>query len=320
MYNDVKLEKGLYNLSGKSFTAALEELDPSSSYSGTPLEKLDAYERQLKRFNIRISGADCDRVEKFFSAAETAVLFPEFVSRCIRKGFDETVLSDICAVKTNCESGQYLGCTLDDSAAYSASAQGTALPTATVTESSTATVLAKYGRLINASYEAVRRQRLDVFGVMLRSIGVKLASAVTAKALSVLKSEVAPITTASLTYSDLAGLYGEFGCFDMNTIIVSPGMASKIAVMSQLSDTSADENGRIRLPFGAELIKTSAADDDYIIGIDKNFALEFITGSDLIMETDRLIDRQLDSITVSITCGFKKIATDAVKVLQITAG
>lgn len=28
MYNDVKLEKGMYNLSGKSFTAALEELDP----------------------------------------------------------------------------------------------------------------------------------------------------------------------------------------------------------------------------------------------------------------------------------------------------
>ena len=27
MYNDIKLEKALYNLSGKSFTAALEELD-----------------------------------------------------------------------------------------------------------------------------------------------------------------------------------------------------------------------------------------------------------------------------------------------------
>ena len=68
MYNDIKLEKGLYNLSGRSFTAALEELDPSSAYAGTPLEKLDAFERQLKRFNIRISGQDCDCVEKFFSS------------------------------------------------------------------------------------------------------------------------------------------------------------------------------------------------------------------------------------------------------------
>ena len=31
MYNDVRLEKGMYNLSGKSFTAALEELDPSAA-------------------------------------------------------------------------------------------------------------------------------------------------------------------------------------------------------------------------------------------------------------------------------------------------
>ena len=46
MYNDIKLEKGLYNLSGKCFSEALEELDPSAGYIGTPLENLDAYERQ----------------------------------------------------------------------------------------------------------------------------------------------------------------------------------------------------------------------------------------------------------------------------------
>ena len=84
MYNDIRLEKGLYNLSGKSFTAALEELDPSAAYAGTELASLDAFERQLKRFNIRINGQDCDCVEKFFSTTETAVLFPEFVTRCIR--------------------------------------------------------------------------------------------------------------------------------------------------------------------------------------------------------------------------------------------
>lgn len=39
MYNDIRLEKGMYNLSGKSFAAALEELDPSSAYCGTPPRK-----------------------------------------------------------------------------------------------------------------------------------------------------------------------------------------------------------------------------------------------------------------------------------------
>ncbi|MBE6862256.1 MAG: hypothetical protein E7497_05080 [Ruminococcus sp.] len=318
MYNDIRLEKGFYNLSGKSFTAALEELDPSASYSGTPLEKLDAYERQLKRFNIRIKGPDCDRVEKFFTSTETAVLFPEFVARNIRKGFDETVLSSVCAVKTACESGQYLGCTLTDTAEYTTTNQTEALPEASVKEADTATVLAKYGRLINASYEAVRQQRLDVFGVMLRSIGVKLAASVTKKAVEVLAADAEEITTSALSYADLAKLYGEFDCFDMNTVIASPALASQIAAMEQLCDISADEKGRIMLPFGSELVKTSAADDNRIIGIDRSFALEFITGTGLVMETDKLIDRQLDQITVSITCGFRKLTPDAVKVLTVT--
>lgn len=318
MYNDIKLEKGLYNLSGKSFTAALEELDPSSAYCGTPLEKLDAFERQLKRFNIRVKGSDCDSVEKFFTSTESAVLFPEFVTRSIRKGFDDTVLSSVCAVKTIVNSGQYLGCVLDDSTAYDVCSQGETLPTATVTESSAATVLAKYGRLISASYESIRQQRLDVFGVMLRSVGVRLAAAVVKKAVEVLADGADEVSTTELTYADLAELYGKFESFDMTTVIASPALAAKIAAMDQLSDSSADADGRFILPFGSELIKTSAAGADTIIGIDRDYALEFITSTELVMETDKLIDRQLDQMTASITCGFRKITPDAVKVLKIT--
>lgn len=318
MYNDIKLEKGLYNLSGKSFTAALEELDPTSAYCGTPLEKLDAFERQLKRFNIRVKGSDCDSVEKFFTSTESAVLFPEFVTRSIRKGFDDTILSSVCAVKTVVKSGQYLGCVLDDSTAYDVCSQGETLPTATVTESSAATVLAKYGRLISASYESIRQQRLDVFGVMLRSVGVRLAAAVVKKAVEVLADGADEVSTTELTYADLAELYGKFESFDMTTVIASPALAAKIAAMDQLSDSSADADGRFILPFGSELIKTSAAGADTIIGIDRDYALEFITSTELVMETDKLIDRQLDQMTASITCGFRKITPDAVKVLKIT--
>ncbi len=319
MYNDIRLEKGLYNLSGRSFTAALEELDPSAAYAGTPLEKLDAFERQLKRFNIRISGQDCDCVEKFFTSTETAVLFPEFVTRSIRKGFDETILGSVCAAKTVISSSKYLGCVLDDSEDYVPTAQTVSLPEATVTEGAEPISLAKYGRLISASYEAVRQQRLDVFGVMLRSIGVRLAASVVKTAVEVLADDADEIETAgtSLTYADLATLYGCFSDFDMTTVIAAPENASIIAAMDQVKECSANTAGRLVLPLGAELIKCSAAESDAIIGIDRDFALEFITSTNLVMETDKLIDRQLDQMTVSITCGFKKITPDAVKVLRI---
>ncbi len=318
MYNDVKLEKGLYNLSGKTFTQALEELDPCSAYESTPLGNLDAFERQLKRFNIRISGDNCDCVEKFFTSTETAVLFPEYVVRCIRKGFTDTVISSVCAVKTECESSHYLGCTLEDTTKYNPVAEAYALPGASVREGSTPVELRKFGKIISASYESVRKQRLDVFGVMLRSIGVKLAGAVLGKAIEVLKDGAETITTSDFAYSDLAALYGKFSSFDMNTVIVSPAVASQIVAMEQLMNTRADSDRKIFLPFGSELIKTAAADNTSVIGIDREFALEFITSTDLVVETDKLIDRQLDRVSVSVTCGFKKITPDAVKVLTIS--
>ena len=48
-YKNISLEKGMYGTPGKSFTQVLEELDSSESYRGTPLEGLDAYQRQLLR-------------------------------------------------------------------------------------------------------------------------------------------------------------------------------------------------------------------------------------------------------------------------------
>ena len=37
-YENVKLEKGMYGQSGKSFLKVLESLDPSENYKGTALE------------------------------------------------------------------------------------------------------------------------------------------------------------------------------------------------------------------------------------------------------------------------------------------
>ena len=74
-FETVNLEKGMYNESGKSFTQVLEKLDPSENYRGTALEGMDAFQRQLKRFDIKVKGAGSDMVEKFFSTSQAAVLF-----------------------------------------------------------------------------------------------------------------------------------------------------------------------------------------------------------------------------------------------------
>ncbi|MDQ9759489.1 hypothetical protein RFZ45_11305, partial [Acinetobacter baumannii] len=72
----------------KGFSASLEELDPSENYIGTDFEGLDAFQRQLKRFDIKISGNGSDKVEKFFSTTDSAALFPEYISRAVRQGIE----------------------------------------------------------------------------------------------------------------------------------------------------------------------------------------------------------------------------------------
>ena len=107
-YENLKLEKGMYGRSGRSFSQTLEELDPSEHYRGTPLEGLDAFQRQLKRFDIRVKGAGSDMVEKFFHTTDSAVLFPEFVSRVVRQGLEEeSILPDITATVTSFDGMDY---------------------------------------------------------------------------------------------------------------------------------------------------------------------------------------------------------------------
>ena len=107
-FDTLHLEKGMYREAGKSFSQVLEALDPSESYKDTALEGTDAFQRQLKRFGIRVKGAGSDPVEKFFSTFESAVLFPEFVARVVRQGMEEEdILPMIAASITTIDSRDY---------------------------------------------------------------------------------------------------------------------------------------------------------------------------------------------------------------------
>ncbi len=89
MYDNIRLEKGMYSITGKPFSKVLEELDPSENYKNTKLEGIDAFQRQLKRYDIKVSGYNSDSVEKFFSTSNSAALFPEYVKRAVISGTQE---------------------------------------------------------------------------------------------------------------------------------------------------------------------------------------------------------------------------------------
>lgn len=323
MYNNIKLEKNLYNLAGKSFTQALSDLDPDSGYANTELFGLDAFERQLKRFDIKVSGANSDMVEKFFQTTESAVLFPEFVKREIKQGMNSAVLPEIAAATTSTHMLDYRGFSVNENKVpYStATAPGAALPETTITLDTALVSLSKFGRVITASYEAIRQQRLDAFGVTLRAIGAQIARAVIKQAVEVLTDGVTPLamTGSVFNYAELAAFWSKFGEYNMTTVLASPATIASILAFDQMKYACHDfmETGMVKTPFGTTLVKSSAVADNVLIGLDKSCALEMVNGSDVILEIDKLLDRQMDRTVVSITTGFTKIIPDAVKVLSI---
>ncbi len=189
-YENLKLEKGMYRQEGMSFTQVLESLDPSENYRGTALEGTDAFQRQLKRFGIRAKGAGSSPVEKFFRTMDSAVLFPEYTARTVRQGMEEQdILPEIVATTTVIDSMDYRSIysnPTDDDKALKDVEEGAAIPETEVKTKEHLVKLSKRGRMLVASYEALRFQKLDLFGVMLRQIGSYIQKQQLADAVKVL--------------------------------------------------------------------------------------------------------------------------------------
>lgn len=321
MYDNITLEKGLYNITGKTFTEALTELDSDADYIGTELEGLDAYQRQLKRFDIKVSGANSDRVEKFFKTTQSAVLFPEFVRRCIKAGMDgASVLPHVVAATVYTDGVDYRGLAITKNGTDTAVSAGSALPVTSVACASSTTSVSKYGRQIQTTYEVLRKQRLDLFAVVLKSVGAQISAAVNNAAATVLSTGVTPVETAAvgtIAYTDLSAFWASMEGHNMNAVLVSPANLAKILSITEMKDCVGDKNGNVVTPFGVKLVKCSGLTDEHLIGVDSNSALEMILGSDIIVDGDKLISTQVDNIAFSISVGFDKIYSTAVKVLKI---
>lgn len=329
-YDTIQLDKSLYAAS-QGFTKALESADPTEQYRGTPLGELDAYERQLKRFGIRVGGAGSDRVEKFFQSAETSVLFPEYIARAVRQGMERAdVLPRIAATTTRIEGLDYRS--IETSAGTgnpeSAVAEGDLLPETKVRTKTKLIGMHKHGRLLSASYEAIRFHRLDLFTVTLRQIGAEIAKTLLADAVDVLihgdgGSGVAAGTVAmagtNIAYADLIKLWDSFEPFEMTTLLAPTGMMQKLLALAELRDAAAGLNfhgtGKLVTPLGAELIKSNAVAAGSILALDKYAALEMVTAGGVVTDYDKLIDRQLERAAISTIVGFAKVHAGAVKVL-----
>ena len=214
--------------------------------------------------------------------------------------------------------------------------EGAEIPQTTVRTQENLVRLHKRGRMLVASYEAIRFQRLDLFSVTLRQIGAYIGRQHLQDAVEVLLNGdgndnaaekftigTTPISGSkgTLSYEALLDFWSQFDPYTMNTMLVSTDVMLAMLKLSEFQNPLTGLNfqgtGSLTSPLGAKLLRSAAVPQGTLIGLDKGYALEQICGSQVTVEYDKLIDRQLERAAITSISGFAKLFGEASKVLTV---
>ncbi|MBN8220698.1 MAG: phage major capsid protein [Spirochaetes bacterium] len=341
-FEEISLEKEIYDAArkeGETLTQHLEKLDPSEEYKGSKLAKLDAFERQLRRQKLKVTGNAC-LVADFFKTSGSAVLFPEFVNRNVRLGMGrgkfEATPDELAATTTQIDSGVYKGVEFDLSNSdidHVRTAEGAIFSKVIAKTKEKAINLHKIGRTIESSYEALRRVKANVLAVALQAIGTKLSRKIVSEMVGVIingdgntnpAADVGIASPNTLTYADMLELELEFDeGFEPSLMLADKATMKKVMSLTEFKDALiASEwltNGKPQNIFGNALRINAYVGADIILAIDPRSAIEMLEekGGSLV-ETEKLIDKQFERVVISKVVGFNKLFTGASRYLDIS--
>ncbi len=344
------LNSDLYKLAhSKDMTLSmyLESQDPSPEGS-----KLDAFERLMKEAsiltrNIPEKNIFSSKVEAFYRTEEIKALFPEYVARTLVQAMTEyPVFKYLVAARTPIDGNTYKASYLDLDDPKNKKAtemrrvtEAADLPTAKLKIGETAINIYKYGRAIEASYEAVRRMSIEVFNIHIQEIGVQAADNKIAEILTVVKDgdgnnnaatsykakDLDSTFTTALTRTAWIKFLLKFYPRGCNTVVSDEdGLIQVLEVLYPKADVAAKMDEllagglQISVNLPQNLITNvtllysphieTIGGKHALYGLNRESAIEeiFELGS-TINEADTFIKNQTKVMTVSENSGFRKI-------------
>lgn len=304
-FKNITLEKGMYEAG--NFGDVLERMDPSEQYCGTALDGLDAFSRQLKRYDIEISGSRSDTVEKFFMTSNSAVLFPEYVRRCVQTGIDENnAVQDLVANTIDIDGFAYRS-------VYAT--QYEEVPSLLgISSYDNLIPIQKHGRRLSASYESLRFQRISTLTSILQQIGCYITRCQYYAALELFSSSHhIGSRCADDILSSFSVRLGSAGGYRLTTLICTP---------SEFESLKKDANITIEFHDGfycgdIKIINHMNQLDSRIVGIDNRYALEMIKCGPIHMDYEKLIDKRFENVEICQHSGFSILCPDAIATVEL---
>lgn len=336
----LSLEKELYqeaNSENKSFTQKLEEKDPSSQYKGSPMESLDAFERQLAAHEIKLSGVGVSRFEEFYRTPSSRALVPEWIDRQIRIGLGKgrimATINDVVGTTNTIDSdtARTLEVDLDNSdATLKRVAEGGEFSKSKFSLKENPTKLFKVGTQVDVTYEAIKFTKLNVLASAFQLIGQKFGRDMTFEAIDVLingdgSGNPAPVINVAnagqIVYEDLLNLIFSFENFEPDYFAGTPGTIKKLLGLPEYKNPlvvgSFLTDGKVMDVLGNTLKTNRRMPSNMLVAYNKQAGVQmYQTASSNLTEVDKWIDRQIQGTVISRFLGFSKMFKDSAYVLK----
>ncbi len=318
-----------------AFTPALNKEVSRTAYLMAGLEK---------EMGVRgISGSDTVEMA-FFSSANgpNQPLFPVFLAAKIIAGKLATSLVPmLSAANLQVTSHVVEKVTISDSAStrqLKTIDEGVDLPKTTVARTNGSIQLKKYGRMLEATYEAVRLLHLDILGLQMMRMGQQIGIDQTDDLLETLEAGDGNTSTAitltnvdvtgTMDYDDIVKLFLAFPIgYTMRHAVLNDTNLRTLLNLAEFKDPQAGGrfpmHGDVPGAVGAtwhRWTSTGAASfaSDHVLAVDSDLAAVTYSEGDLLEESDQLIDKQMHRRTMSEWFAVAKWDVNASQGLNIT--
>lgn len=293
---DIVLTPQMYK-SKKTLTDQLSEMQIEQNPF---LEGLDAFEQQLKRFDIKVSGDRCDCLEAFFKTSQSCVLLPEFIRRKVEQGMEENnIVEQMIAVKTVIDGYDYRGIEATTGEKDSVCL----LEKLNIKTQEYLARIWKRGKLLTTSYESLRFQKISLFAGVMCSLGRYIRTA-QLKDIAHTIVECEPLQTNHSLQK--LSFYSKANGLNCNTIIANPDTVFRLTACYGV-----DKDSRA---FGMKIvaIDSSELEDKKFIAFNSDSALEMVTHGIVEMDYDKIMNKQFESAKIVYPAGFSVIDSSSV--------
>ncbi len=299
-------------------------------------------EKELHSRGIRTRGPGADTIDKFFISANDTPLFPAFMATQVIAGILATSLVPfLIAAEVTVNSHVVEKITISDTASDRTLrwiGEGADLPRTKISRTEGNISLYKYGRMLEASYEAIRLQRLDIYGLFLQRMGMQIGIDQTDDCIETLiagdgtsgsaVTDTDAEVTGTLDYDEIVRLRLAFPIgYEMQHAVCNDTNMRTILNMAEFKDPMAGFNfqrdGELMRAIGAQWHRwtstgSTSFSTDRILAVDSRGSAVLYREDTLLEESDQLIDKQVSRRTMSEWVGVMKLDNNATQCLDIT--